>query len=107
MTTDKIAYSFVASLSLLPSDEGGRKRPVFSHYRPVFSFNTKQYFSGEIELINKDELFPGETSPINVRLLPSKHIRHNLSPGDAFAIHEGERIVGLGFIKTVTERELI
>jgi len=56
MIAHKIAYNFTAILSLLPTKEGGRKKPVMNHYRPSFSFGSKQHFSGEIVFIDADEI---------------------------------------------------
>lgn len=100
-----IAYNFLSVLTLLPTEAGGRKKPVFSHYRPSFSFNTKQFFSGEVVFVNVAELRPGETTMAEIKLLPSRHIRHNLKSGDTFAISEGNKIVGTGVIRRIDNKE--
>jgi elongation factor Tu len=99
--TDKIAYDFKAILSLFPTEDGGRKKPVYTYYKPSFSFNTIQHFSGEISLLNKEELKPGDTAQALVKLLPSRHIRQNLKKGDAFTILEGNKIIGAGVIQSI------
>jgi len=103
MTTHKIAYNFTATLSLFPTENGGRKKPVYDHYRPSFSFSTLQHFSGEICFINLKELQPGGTATAIVKLLPSRHIRQNLKSGDAFTILEGDKIVGTGVIQHIEQ----
>ena len=100
-----IVYNFLTTLSLLPTEAGGRKKSVFSHYRPSFSFNTKQHFSGEVVFVQVEELHPGETAMAEVRLLPSRYIRHNLKSGDTFAISEGNKIVGTGVIRRIDKKE--
>lgn len=104
MITHKIAYNFTATLSLLSTDQGGRKKPVFDHYRPSFSFGSKQHFSGEIVFPYSNELEPGNSTTARVKLLPSRHISEHLNPGAMFKIFEGEKIVGIGFIKSIEER---
>jgi len=96
-----------ALLSLFPTEKGGRKRPVYSHYRPSFSFNTKMHFCGEISFLNKEEVLPGETVVASVKLLPARHIRSNLKRGDAFAILEGNNIVGSGVIQSIEKNKKV
>lgn len=97
--TNSIAYNFTAILTLLPTANGGRKRPFYDNYRPSFSFSSKNHISGEISFPNQDLVEPGATAIANVKLLPSKHIRHNLKTGDSFTILEGNKLVGTGVIQ--------
>src|SRR5579872_3823518 len=107
MTQYKIAYNFTAILSLFPTENGGRKKPVYNHYRPSFVFSTHQHFSGEISFVNRQELQPGETANVVVKLLPSRHIRQNLKSGDSFTIVEGDKIVGSGVIQRIEQENKI
>ena len=101
MTSHEIAYNFTATLSLLPTDQGGRKKPVFNHYRPSFSFGSKQHYSGEIIFSSVNELQPLHTATAQIKLLPSKHISEHLKPGVTFKIFEGQKIVGIGLISSI------
>lgn len=103
----KTAYSFTAILSLIPTELGGRKRPVFNNYRPSFAFNTINHFSGEISFTNMDELKPGNTADIFVKLLPSRYVSHKLKSGDSFSILEGNKVVGTGVIQEIKKEEKI
>ncbi len=94
-------YSFTAILSLFPTEQGGRKRPVYDNYRPSFSFNSANHFSGEVSFPNLEELKPGETATAKVNLLPSKHISQHLKIGDSFSILEGQKVVGTGVIQEI------
>jgi len=96
-------YNFTAILSLFPTPNGGRKKPVYDHYRPSFSFSTKKQFSGEISFPDVEELQPGGTTIANVKLLSSRHIRQNLKSGDPFTILEGDKIVGTGVIREIQQ----
>jgi len=107
MTPHKIAYNFTATLSLLSTNQGGRKKPVFNHYRPSFSFGSKQHYSGEIIFPHSDELQPGHSTTAKVKLLPSRHINEHLKPGGMFKIFEGEKVVGMGFINTIDDERYI
>ena len=107
MTSYKIAYNFTATLSLFPTENGGRKKAVYNHYRPSFSFSTLKQFSGEISFPHLAELQPGGTATASIKLLPSRHIRQNLKSGDAFTILEGDRIVGTGVIQQIQQEDKI
>ncbi len=93
-------YRFKAKITLYPSELGGRLKPVYTGYRPSFVFNSKKHYSGEIRLIDKEILMPGESSKVNIRLLPARTIRI-LKPNDAFTISEGNKTIGTGVIEKV------
>ena len=97
----EITYNLRATITLFPTDQGGRKRSVHTGYRPNFAFNTEQYYCGEIELLDRDELRPGETSKAFIKMLPARTIRKNLKEKDAFSINEGNKTVGIGIITEV------
>ena len=93
-------YILTAKIALYPTEEGGRSKPVYSGYRPSFAFNSLKHYSGEILLHGKDELRPGETSLVTIKLLPAKTIRKTLKKNDAFTITEGNKVIGAGVIET-------
>ena len=105
MKHSKITYSIVALLTLLPTEKGGRQKPVYTGYKPSFAFNTIMQFSGEIELLKKEELSPGDFAEVRIRMMPSSHIRQSLKEGDTFSILEGNKIVGTGIIREVKKKE--
>jgi translation elongation factor EF-Tu-like GTPase len=107
MSAFKTVYNFTALLSMLPTEQGGRKRPVYTHYRPSFSFSTVNQFSGEISFDDKQELRPGNTAIVDVKLLPSRHVPQKLKNGDAFTILEGDKIVGTGVIQLIKDEHRI
>ena len=102
MINTDITYDLIAKIVLLPRDMGGRKKPVASGYRPSFVFNSLNHFTGEIRLVRKKELLPGESAIAVIRLLPARHLRKNLKPNDTFSISEGNKTVGTGIIEKVT-----
>ena len=89
-------YSFKAVFSLFPTENGGRKRPVYENYRPSFAFNSVNHYSGEVSFPDLEELKPGGTTTAVVKLLPSKHISQHLKIGDSFTVLEGQKVVGSG-----------
>ncbi len=105
MKTQFITYNFKALFSLLPTDLGGRKKPIYNNYRPSFAFNSLNLFTGEISFVDMTELHPGKTAQVQVKLLPSKNIRSTLKKGDSFTIHEGEKIIGSGIIQEIKKND--
>ncbi|HZX59156.1 MAG TPA: hypothetical protein VFE54_10530 [Mucilaginibacter sp.] len=103
MTVHRTAYQFKALLTLFPTVNGGRKKPVYDHYRPSFSFGSSNHFSGEVSFVDLDELLPGGTAMAIIKLLPSRNIRQNLKSGDSFTILDGDKIVGTGVIQEIQE----
>ena len=105
--TFKTEYDFTAIITLFPTENGGRKRPVYSHYRPSFSFNTRMHFCGEMSFLDKEEVIPGDTAIASIKLMPARYIRHNLKKGDAFTLLEGDRVVGSGVIQSIEENKQV
>ena len=100
------SYKLTARITLYSAELGGRKKPVYSGYRPSFAFNTTTHYSGEIELIGNSELRQGQSTLANIQLLPASTIRKNLKHNDSFIIAEGNRTVGSGVIEKVEIQEL-
>ena len=92
-------YDLTARITLFSTELGGRRNPVWSGYRPNFAFNSKKYYCGQLKLIDKKELRPGESSKASIKLLPAWTIRKTLKPNDAFTITEGTKVIGTGVIE--------
>jgi len=107
MRNFKVAYNFTAVLSLFPTENGGRKKPVYDHYRPAFSFSSPNQLTGEITFIGQTELQPGSTANIMVKLIPSRLVSLQLKGGDPFKIMEGNKIVGTGVIQEIKDEHRI
>jgi elongation factor Tu len=97
-------YTLRARITLYDTAMGGRKKPVYSGYRPSFAFNSARNYSGEIQLIGNQELQPGHSSHATIRLLPASTIRKRLKQNDAFTINEGSHAIGSGVIEQVLEQ---
>lgn len=83
--------AFTARVHLLSPDEGGRRTPVASGYRPHFHLRTADVV-GEVDLGARGAARPGDTVTMAVRLgrgLP-------LEPGLGFAVRDGGHAVGAG-----------
>jgi translation elongation factor EF-Tu-like GTPase len=97
----EITYDLTAKITLLPTAMGGRKKSVASGYKPSFSFNSLQHYTGEIHLLKIKELKPGDTGIALIKLLPARTLRKNLKANDTFSITEGNKTIGTGIIEKV------
>ncbi|MFD1542776.1 elongation factor Tu [Nonomuraea guangzhouensis] len=86
--------SFTARIYLLTPEEGGRRRPVASGYRPQFYLRTTDVPG---ELLLDEAAQPGDTVEVRVEL--GKAVA--LEPGLGFAIREGGLTVGAGTVLDV------
>ncbi|SEU20214.1 elongation factor Tu [Nonomuraea wenchangensis] len=86
--------SFRARVYLLTPEEGGRRRPIASGYRPQFYLRTTDV---PCELLLDGPAEPGETVEVAVEL--GRPVA--LEPGLGFAVREGGLTVGAGTILAV------
>ena len=90
------ATLFTARVYLLTPEEGGRRTPIVSGYRPQFFLRTTDVV-GELDLGEVDLGVPGERLDVTVRL--GKPVP--LDPGLGFTIREGGRTVAAGSVAEV------
>ncbi|MEV4839964.1 elongation factor Tu [Nonomuraea sp. NPDC049486] len=88
--------AFTARVYLLTAEEGGRRKPIASGYRPQFYLRTTDV-PGELLLTSPAR--PGDTIEVPVTL--GKPVA--LEPGLGFAIREGGLTVGAGTVLAVTD----
>ncbi len=86
-----------AQVYVLTADEGGRRTPFFSGYKPQFYIRTTDV-TGEIKLPEGIEMvMPGDNTEMEIELLYPVALEENLR----FAIREGGRTVGSGVFTEV------
>ncbi|MFE2226468.1 elongation factor Tu [Streptomyces kronopolitis] len=89
---------FTAVLQVLATEEGGRRTPLSTGYRPQFHLRTADV-TGRLDLGGRNLVHPGETVTVHVALdrpVP-------LETGLGFVVREGGRTVGVGTVRTVGE----
>ena len=90
---------FIGQVYVLTEEEGGRKKPFFSGYRPQFYFRTTDV-TGIITLPEGTEMCrPGDNVDMGVELITPIAIEKGLR----FAIREGGRTVGSGVVIEINE----
>ena len=94
-----------ARIRMLDTAEGGRRTPFITGYRPHFVFNAAHGRDGQITLLDREQMEPGEQGNVTIRFLI--HSRnpypHPPAADDLFLIQEGGRILGEGIIRHVVE----
>jgi len=92
---------FRAKVYVLTADEGGRKKPFHSNYKPQFFIRTADV-AGVVTLLNdKQVAMPGDNIELDVDLMVSTPIHE----GQRIAIREGKVTVGAGVITKVFKDE--
>jgi elongation factor Tu len=91
-----VAKAFRAEVYLLSAEEGGRQGPIFTGYRPQIYVRTTD-ITGTVALEGATSAQPGGIATITVRL--AREVA--LEPRTRFAIREGGRTVGAGFVTEV------
>jgi len=89
---------FKGQVYVLTSDEGGRKTPFFSNYRPQFYFRTTDV-TGTVTLEEAEMCMPGDHITMVIELIKPIAMEKTLR----FAIREGGRTVGAGTVTEIIE----
>lgn len=95
-----------AKITLLSTEEGGRRTAIGTGYRPnhVFEYRDDGSFAtfiGEIQFENMEEIKPGEEGDVIVYFLKMPAIIPFLTTGRKWWLHEGQRLVGVGEIYSI------
>lgn len=98
---------FVAKITYLTTEEGGRKGYASSGYRPHVKFDgRKEHTSGEQLFVDKDKVFPGDTVIAEIRIAGREIFKNYLFEGQRFEIGEGPVVVGHGEVFEIINPEL-
>ncbi len=72
----------------------GRKEYASSEYRPGFKIYDEQYFSGQITLLDREKLNPGEQYDIEIKFVISNVVAQFLYVGKKITFNEGHTLIG-------------
>ncbi len=93
---------FIAELKYRTTEEGGRKTPAQSGYRPQVKFDfTEMQTSGQQIFIDKDIVYPGDTVKAKIRILSPQFYENQLTEGMMYEFREGATVIGTGKILTI------
>lgn len=98
---------FVAELKYRTTEQGGRKTPAHSGYRPQVKFDfTEMQTSGQQIFLDKEIVYPGDTVNAKIRILSVDYFTNKLTQGMQFEFREGDKIIGTGYIKQIINEKL-
>ncbi len=97
-----------AKFTLYPTDEGGRKTPIVSGYRPDHVFEYKENsddlimaYVGDVNFEGQESLSPGESVMATIRFLRHGDIERFMQIGRVWWIHEARNRIGEAEIITI------
>lgn len=98
---------FIATLTYRTYEQGGRRTPAHSGYRPGVEFPfDKMQTSGQQIFIGKDIVYPGESVDAEIRIISVDYFAGKLHEGMAFEFKEGGTLIGIGKIKRIINERL-
>jgi hypothetical protein len=98
---------FIAKVTYLTTEQGGRKGYAASGYRPHVKFDgRKELTSGEQLFVDREKVFPGDTVTAEIRILGKNLFKNYLFIGQHFEVAEASHLVGHGEIIEVTNPDL-
>lgn len=80
-----------------------RKTPFKSGYRPLFNFIDEMKTSGQITLLDRKKIFPGESGYTEILFLNKEYLGKDFSEGVKFTFDEGSETLGEGEIISIIE----
>lgn len=98
---------FIAELQYLTTEQGGRKTPVNSGYRPQVKFDfAEMQTSGQQTFIDKETVYPGEKVDAKIKIMSPDYFADCLTEGMNFEFREGATLIGTGQIKYIVNDKL-
>ena len=85
-----------ARISVLRTEDGGRKGPFTKNYRPNHNFSdtaNRNFFIGQVEVEQNEWVHPGETRELWITFINVRGLAEFLTPGRKWRIQEGSKLV--------------
>lgn len=99
---------FIAIVTYLLPEEGGRDWPVHSGYQPVIRFaDYSTLIQAENVFTDREELTPGDSAEANITINAADMFSNALYEGQRFEIYEPPKLVGYGTIRKVSNANLL
>ena len=93
-----------AEIYFLTFEEGGRKTPAFSGYRPQF-FYDGNHWDAQHNYTEVSQVYPGQTVKTELIFASPQHQIGKLYPGKEFLICEGQQVVARGKVTKILNLE--
>ena len=94
-----------ARISLLSKEESSRNNGIKNKFRPNHNFGSssnREFYIGQIELLEGEVINLGETADVNVRFIKGRGLKELLTIGRQWKIQEGSRLIGEATVLEVT-----
>ena len=100
-----LSYDVEAMVTYLPTEQGGKTKPVTTGYRPQFYYDGED-FDAAHTYPDVERVSPGESARVFLTFLqPELHVG-KLHPGKAFLIREGQKVFGYGTVTRIADLEV-
>jgi translation elongation factor EF-Tu-like GTPase len=93
-----------AEITFVPTEQGGRKTPAFSGYRPQFFYDGYDWDADQ-EYPDVESVSPGQTVRALLRFLSLERQVGRVHPGLEFLVREGARVVARGRVTKILHLE--
>ena len=90
-----------AEVSLLPTENGGRRMPIHSGYRASFTLpkhGVGDRVDGQLLFSPADEIKPGQVALVDIQPLVPEHWS-SVGAGSDLALWEGRRQIGVAHVR--------
>jgi translation elongation factor EF-Tu-like GTPase len=90
-----------ALISMLATDQGGRRTGITSGYRPNHNFGAadgRAFYMGQVEFGSSESLSPGESREALIEFIRGPGLMEALLPGVTWRIQEGPKLVAIGSV---------
>jgi translation elongation factor EF-Tu-like GTPase len=99
---------FIAELHYLTTEQGGRKTPAWSGYRPQVKFGfSEMQTSGQQKFIDKEIVYPGDFVKAEISIISVDFFKNKLKIGLDFEFREASRVIGTGKIIEILNIDLL
>jgi len=93
-----------AEITFLTPEEGGRKTPAYSGYRPQFYYDGNHWDARQ-DYVGVSEVYPGQTVTTELTFANPHYQLGKLYPGKEFLVYEGHIIVARGKVTKILNLE--
>lgn len=101
----KTVRDIKAKIILLPPEQGGRTIAAKNGYRPQF-FYDQEHWDAAIELIDRKEIYPGDSAEVYFQFTKPKIHAKRLQVGKKFQLKEGSSTVAEGEVVEILDLKI-
>jgi elongation factor Tu len=100
----RTTHDIEVEMTLLPTEHGGRKGPVFTGYRPQFYYGNEDWDASHT-YPSTDPVYPGQSVTAWLDFMSPQHHWGKVYVGMPFLLREGRRVIGFGRVMKILDLE--